>query len=100
MVVKHEFSATKNNHIATLPTFYNEFEIKFEIKISRIQNSFNEHGWASIFHITSGWDHGNSGYRIPAVFLHKESFVNVYFSKRPPKRHINETKKERPTSMH
>ena len=64
VIAEKEFSVTKNNLVTTLPVLHKEFEVKLELNVLSVSNT-----WVNVFHMTTGGDHAVYGDRIPALWL-------------------------------
>ena len=74
MILDFEF-VTKNNLVATLPSWGEYFEISLKIWVE----SFGD-GWSELLRFTATGDNCcKAGDRIPAIFINSAGFISVTF---------------------
>ena len=67
---------TKDNLVATLPSWGDQFDVSLELWIESFTPS-NSNGWSELLRFTAtNKNHGSAGDRIPAIFANKNG--NIY----------------------
>ena len=68
---------TKDNLVATLPSWGDQFDVSLELWIESFTPS-NSNGWSELLRFTAtNKDMGSAGDRIPAIFAHKDGYIGV-----------------------
>ena len=68
---------TKDNLVATLPSWGDQFDVSLELWIESFTPS-NSNGWSELLRFTAtNKNHGSAGDRIPAIFANKAGFIHV-----------------------
>ena len=68
---------TKDNLVATLPSWGDQFDVSLELWIESFTPS-NSNGWTELLRFTAtNKDMGSAGHRIPAIFAHKDGYIHV-----------------------
>ena len=68
---------TKDNLVATLPSWGDQFDVSLELWIESFTPS-NSNGWSELLRFTAtNKDMGSAGHRIPAIFAHKDGYIGV-----------------------
>ena len=78
MILDYEYELiTKNNLVATLPSWGNDFDISLELWIESLTPT-NKYGYSELLRFTStNKDCCSAGDRIPAIFANKNGFIHV-----------------------
>ena len=78
MILDYEYELiTKNNLVATLPSWGNHFDISLELWIESFTNT-NKKGYSELLRFTAtNKDCCSAGDRIPAIFANKNGFIHV-----------------------
>ena len=76
MILEYEL-ITKDNLVATLPSWGDYFDISMELWIESYSGG-NTDGWTELLRFTAtDKDLGSAGDRIPAIFAHKDGYIGV-----------------------
>ena len=76
MILEYEL-ITKDNLVATLPSWGDQFDVSLELWIESFTSS-NTGGWSELLRFTStDKDAGSAGDRIPAIFANKNGYIHV-----------------------
>ena len=76
MILDYEL-ITKDNLVATLPSWGDYFDISMELWIGSYSGA-NKNGWTELLRFTAtNKDCCSAGDRIPAIFAHKNGFIHV-----------------------
>ena len=68
---------TKDNLVATLPSWGDQFDVSLELWIESFTPS-NSNGWSELLRFTAtNKDMGSAGDLIPAIFAHKDGYIHV-----------------------
>ena len=68
---------TKDNLVATLPSWGDQFDVSLELWIESFTPS-NSNGWSELLRFTAtNKDMGSAGDRIPAIFANDNGYIHV-----------------------
>ena len=85
MIAKDELKLKKGMLLTTLPSMNEKFELKFEVKVLKLQSQ----QWANAVHLSVGNNIGTHGDRIPSIFLNKDSYWHICSSIGSNKNHCH-----------